>query len=398
MTRRIVEVRGRTYQIALDDPPPPGARLWGLVGARLTDEMTGGPPAGAITVEVPEGFAGMSPRVAVGGIVGLAGFPANVFSRLGSQFYDVPLRVRAEGYLPGAATVRVAQNAAFPAEFAPPPVAEIALHREPTVLHGRTVRASGMTTTPVAGAVVRVTGIWSRPPSASASAPPDPPNVVSLQPPLYAPRDAVAGELRLRNMIPVPDAPADRKGLLEEAPDGADTILLSNRIGLSVVNTLLIDAGNPDREEFIAIAAIEGGPSPDLPARVTLQHGLFHLHRRGVPVQRVNVQPLGAAHPLTVDAQAGDTCVFVNNVAGLSANDVVRLSGAGAGATAPDEHHRLGLFSATSDADGFYRLPPLSRIAQVRLRAENPPLSPVQLDGFRPDYNLRENRLDIVFR
>ena len=54
-------------------------------------------------------------------------------------------------------------------------------------------------------------------------------------------------------------------------------------------------------------------------------------------------------------------------------------------------------FSVSSDAAGYYRLPPLSRVAQLELRAERGALIPIQME-FRPDYRVRENRLDFTFR
>jgi hypothetical protein len=55
-------------------------------------------------------------------------------------------------------------------------------------------------------------------------------------------------------------------------------------------------------------------------------------------------------------------------------------------------------FSVTSDAAGYYRLPPLSRVAQLEVHAEK--IVGAQTfhatTVFRPDYQQRDNRLDFI--
>jgi len=84
----------------------------------------------------------------------------------------------------------------------------------------------------------------------------------------------------------------------------------------------------------------------------------------------------------------------LKGVAGLATATEVRISGG----AVPDEYHSLSRFSVTSDADGYYRLPPLSRVALVKLSARKkigPQTFAAELE-FRPDYALRENRLDLT--
>lgn len=155
----------------------------------------------------------------------------------------------------------------------------------------------------------------------------------------------------------------------------------------------MIDANKSDVAEYIAISAIVGASTATQPATITLDYALAYPHRRNALVQKVNPQPLGAQKQVAQEALDGDTCVFLNDVTSLMTGSQVRISGG----PNPDEYHHLSLFSVTSDADGYYRLPPLSRVAQLKIRAEKALLSPVEME-FRPDYTLHENRLDFVFR
>ena len=59
---------------------------------------------------------------------------------------------------------------------------------------------------------------------------PDPPNIVSLRPPLYFDREAATGDLNLSNLQPLP---GEDKSLLDDVLEGADLIRLSNSQNLA---------------------------------------------------------------------------------------------------------------------------------------------------------------------
>lgn len=387
MARTVVTVGNRAYSFSPDDPVPVAGRDWAVVRLRLTDELTGTAPLRAIALSARQ--AGLYPRLAQDGLAALVGVPRNIFPALATQSYTVDLSVQAEGYVPREAQVQVPQDNRFLASFTPPPLVTLALHREPVVISGRTVRVSAGITQPVAGATVTVTGVWRTAPPANQIVPADPPNLVLLQPPLYSPRAALTGHLRRQNLSPVA---GDDKQLFEAAPAGANPIRLSNRQNLAVGDLLLIDADNPDLAESLAITAIKGASTPDQPARVTLAYPVVYPHRQNALIQKLNPQAPGFNQPLADAAIAGDSCVFLNSVSGLAGFSQIRLSGG----PNPAEYHSIRLFTATSDADGYYRLPPLSRVAQLAVRAAKAPLTPVQTE-FRPDYTVRENRLDFIF-
>jgi hypothetical protein len=99
-----------------------------------------------------------------------------------------------------------------PSDFNPTDLGNLELHRQPTVIYGRAVQANAVAFTPLTGASIAVTGIWRTPPPANMTIAADLPNIVSLQPPLYAGRTAGIGRLRSRNLHAVPDTPPRRSG------------------------------------------------------------------------------------------------------------------------------------------------------------------------------------------
>lgn len=253
-----------------------------------------------------------------------------------------------------------------PSNFAPTRLGDVTLHRQPVVIRGRVVRVSSGIT-PLAGATIRVTGIWRKAPPANLTVPADPPNLVSLHPPIYFDRMPGTAQLRRRNLPGLPDTPANEKRLLEHVSPGSRDIFLTNQVGLSMTSILLIDVANPELVEFVEVDTVTGGATPDLPVRIALKHALAFEHRAGALVQVANAHPLGAILQFAQAAQSGDTCVFLANLSGLAAGNEARITGG----PNPDEYHRVNLFSVTSNADGYYRLPPMSRVAQLEILAEH---------------------------
>lgn len=388
MTRRVETVNSKVYVFSPDNTQPLGQRFWAIVRARVIDELTGQPPLSAITIE--SDALHLAPRVARDGLVGLVGIPQQVFPALASQDYPLMLKVKAVGYISREASFTISKNANFPTNYTPPPPVDLVLHRRPTVIAGRVVRASGNTTTPISGAVIRVTGVWRKPPPANMAIASDPPNLAWLQPPLYSGRDTVSGRLELGNL---PAILADDKLLLDDVSEDTNPIRLSNQQNLNPGDILMIDSDQPDIAEYITIKTIAGAGTATQPATITLDYPLLHAHRKNARVQKVNPQPLGPQKQFTQEVLAGDTCVFLNNVTGFTTGNQVRITDG----TNPAEYHQVSLFSTISDAEGYYRLPPLSRVAQLEIRAQHGGLTPVQME-LRPDYTLHENRLDFILR
>ena len=388
MSRRTIQLGNRAILFSPDDPIPPVRRLQAVVSMRVTDELTGGPPDSPLSLEVKE--RGLFPRVTSGGLAGLVGVPQEVFPGLKTQAYSLHLRIRADGYVGRDIVVQVPQNPAFPATFTAPQ-RNLALHRDPVVIAGRTVQSVTNAATALGGATLTVTGIWRTAPPAHVTVAADPPHLVSLQPPLYADRAALTQSLRRRDL---PSAAGPSKTLLDDLLPGTNPIRLSDQQGLSAGDILLIDADQPDLAEYIAIKTVPVTSTADQPTLIMLDYAVRHAHRRGAVVQEVVPQPPGVQRQFTVNAIVGDTCVFLDALTGLAAAQEVRITGP----PGLDEYHKLRLFSVTSDANGYYRLPPLSRVAQLEMHAEK--TVGVQTFTttitFRPDYRQRENRLDLT--
>jgi hypothetical protein len=388
MTRRIVNVESRAYLFSPDEQPAPAERTWAVVRARVIDEMTAEPPLTQITVETDR--KELTPRTAAGGLVGLVGAPLRVFPELDLQGYPVGFTVGARGYVTLRETVNVAQNINFPGEFAPTDHGTLALHRDPVVITGRTVLAAGGTTTPVVGATVSVTGVWPTLPPANVVVPADAANLVSLLPPTFFAHTAPTATLHRRDLTPVV---GEDKLLLSHAPAGSLTLAVSDRVNLGVGNVVALDESDPERTEFLVVQSVAGASTDTQPATATLAYATARAHYEGAVLRRVMPQMAAADNHLTRDCIAGDTCLFLDGTLGLGGASVVELTGGGGSA----EYHLVRRFTVTSDADGYYRLPPLARVAQAELLAQDGAHPDIAVT-VAPDYGGGVHRVDFVFR
>ncbi|HTX91819.1 MAG TPA: hypothetical protein VMC09_11460 [Anaerolineales bacterium] len=386
MNRLDVTLNDAVTTVALDDPVGVANRNWGVVALRVVDELTGEPPRGSISLTCSN--PALTTRVAEDGLVGLAAVPAKVFPGLKTVSYSAGLTIQAAGYLGMSLTATLPINPAFPASFDPLILPDLPLHRLPIVFRGRTMRlvAGNLQVAPAAS--VRVSGVWRSLPPANVVIPAEAPNLIALSQPLYANRANAISSLARRDLAAVA---GDDKQMMDSLPAGTTTLRLSNRHGLTIGDVLLVEGNRPDREEFLSILAINGGSTPDQIAQISLQFPTALSHRQGSLVQQaVNSGPLGAANTFTQDGIPGDTTVFLNGLVGLTPANQVRISGGAA-----DEFHGFQIYAGQSDPNGYYRLPPLSRVAQVELQAT---------DGIHtvktivsPNYEQPENLVDFVF-
>jgi hypothetical protein len=387
MSRRTVQLDNRTILFSRDDPVPPVNRMQAVVKVRVTDELTGTAPNGRMTLAVKE--HGFLSRLGSDGFGGLIGIPQQFFQALQPPDYPVHLTISAERYLSRELEQNIPKGN-FPLTFTPPEI-DVSLHRHPVFIAGRTARLINNASTPLAGAQISVTGIWRTPPPANVVVAPDPPNIVALQPPLHVDRPALTQSLAPRDLTPVM---GNDKALMDDIAASANPIRLSNRLGLTLGDILLIDAAQPDLAEFIAIKTFPTTAPAEQPTAVTLDHPVIFSHRRGAIVRQVSPQAPGASRNITVEAFSGDSCLFLSALTGLSGAAEVEITGA----PGPDEYHKVMQFTVTSDADGYYRFPPLTRVAQLEIHAEK--VVGVQTfqatTTFRPDYHQRDNRLDFM--
>lgn len=388
MPRQVVQTDLLTYTVSPDGQLLPGDQLSALAGVHLTDELTGRAPDGHVSIDADIAYS--SRRIAEGGIAGVVGIPRRAFPALASSNYTANLTVTVDGFVPVAVPIAVGLEGPpnpFPQRFTPPPLAEVALHRQPIVFTGRVMQSSGAGLTPGAGATVAITGIWRTPPTPTSAPAPDAPDIVSLRPALYAARTAAAGTLTAQSLTPIV---GDDKTLTAYINVGDNPVGISNSNNLNVGDVVVIDPDDVYLSEYLAIKSIVAGSTPSQPAAITLGIAPSIAHRLGAIVRKVTPGALAPAVALAQDAIAGDACVFLVGVGGLTPSQQAAIT---SGAD-PAEYHAVLLFSAVADADGYYVLPPFSRVAQVKIRAALGALG--QDVVVQPDYSLTENRLDFL--
>jgi hypothetical protein len=456
MSRATVIANDRVYTIAPDDGPLLGERSWAIISGRLVDEVSGEAPAAPPQVTPLQ--AGIEVRVAADGAFALVARPFVRFLRLGAPAYSVDFFIAVKDFLPMSlragvsmsqrqiaapapaigATLMTLNNTAglhagqtlligpmgptqetallanlVPAsnqltltaglqhahgvgdpvvtdEFSPLELGAILLHREPVTIRGRAFRRDVVSNTsvPVANAKIAVQGFWRMLSEVRQHLPAHPPSLVALAPGLYAAR-ATGATLVVLDLPPVS---GDDKLLLADVSAGASSIRLSNIIGIAINTILLLDSGQPDKVEYLRVSVIEAGVGVGEAATIGFDFPLRFAHRAGARVQRVIPQAPGAGKTVTVDAAIGDSTAFLSNVAGLATAMTVRI----ADGVQPDEYQRVRTYEVASDAAGYFQLPEITRIAQLRVQASAPAMTALTID-VQPDYTERGNWLDIGF-
>jgi len=380
MTRRTIDTLDYIYTVAPDVDLPVAQRMWAMVIAQLTDELNGNAPDGPIRLACDN--HNFITRVGAGGFVGLAGVPATVVPLLRLQNYPVTLSVFADGYVPDSQQRNIPFNLSFPTIFTPLDLGIWALHREPTSIFGSVNLATSTGALPVAGASLTVTSLWRQ-----VGQPAVPFDVLTLSGILAAARPAAS---TVQQVTMTPAGPAYQ--LVSEAEPASSSVLLSNTVGLGPGSVLGFDVTDPDRAEFATVASISGSVVPTQPAIVTLTLPLGFLHFALIPVTPFTPVIGGPANTVAVDAIAGDRVLLLNQpVTGIATGDVVAITGGGA----PVEYQTADLFAATSDALGNYRLPLLSRVAQLDLKCDDGVHAPVT-QRVIPQYGIAYNRVDFL--
>lgn len=284
--------------------------------------------------------------------------------------------------------------------WTPADLGVIGLRRRPVTLHGRAVRRDAATNTdvPVANATIAVTDFWwtlasfrtLQPGSMTQPNPALRAFALGVEPGIYAARVAGVGQLA---ELALQSPSGDDHLLMAAANAGDTTIRVSDRQLLTPGTLLRIDPDQADIAETLRIVGISGWGTPDQPGVATLAFPLRNDHRVNARVVRVLTPfPPGPNKVLRREAAPGDRCVFVSDLAGLATDNDMQITGG----TAPDEHQRIALLTAVSDADGYFRFPALHRIAALRLHATAAALLALDFE-VQPDYGQLESWLDVVF-
>ena len=376
----------RTYIVSPEERLRVSRLAQAIVSARIEDELTLGPlssPPFARTT-----FPKVQAKATPDGIGGISGVPEIAFPALQAQSYQIDLRIGARGYLNFERVVTLGPQPGFPAAFAPIDLGVVRMHREATILKGRVTRAVATDKAPVPGAILTMTGLWRTAPPANVVVAADPPNIVSLQPGVYFDRSSAGGAIRSRGLAPVP---GDTRTLVEDVLARAIAARVSNRQGIVAGTILEIESGDPSKAEYLTVQSVTAASAPDQPADITLEYGPRMDHRIGAELRRVTPQAPGPDNALLTDTVAGDACALAAALNGIAGAQTVEIHGGGA----PAEYHRVSLFVTTADADGFYRLPPLNRVAQVQIQADDG-VSPFE-QVVAPDYAFYENIVEFTF-
>lgn len=359
---RIENVGSTSWAFTPDRLVRAGERLRALLRARLVDEVSGEPVRTPTRLSSPN--PGLRVRLASDGLVGLVAEPAQVLPQLAATAVDLALDVRSEGFLPRTLAGTLGPIAGFPDDFAPLDLGDVALHRGGVAISGRVLQNQSPTPVPLAGAAIGIDAIWSHrpPPLWLPPALAEAPNVMAATPGLYAAR-AIGTALRERTML----LAAATKRLLEPLVAGQTRLILSDGDGLVAGALLALDIDDGERIELITIAAIAPSVAADEPARITLAHPAAHLHRDGVRCTVAAPQPPGNLAALGREALPGDGTLFLAAAPNLGSGDWIEIDD---GVQAP-EYQRVERYGAVSDADGYFRLPPIARVAIVRLLVQH---------------------------
>ena len=388
MAREVVVAGDLPYTVNFDDPRRRGDLFQSLVLAELSDELTGNPVAAP--VEVTTNLAGARARTGRNGVAGLVGIPVRVFPRLDAQPYPFDVRFEVDGFLPLVRTpVTVVQQPTFPDTFADENLGLVELRRQPVSFTVRALEPDlPNPPRPVANATIEVSRLWRL--VADLGNAPIAADIVALRPGLYAPRPQPATTFELVTLNPV--AEPDRL-LTSGAPAGSRAIAVSNVGALTATDVVGIDRADPDRAEHIIVDSIVGPSDPNSPATLVLAHPTQFAHRQNVLVRAVTPVSLGPPGVnLTDEGFAGDPTVFVSATAAFAGAPFVRINGG----TADDEFVTVLPYSVVTGADGYGRLPPITRVAAIELVANAPGPISAPATAVTPNYLVSENHAHLT--
>ena len=279
----------------------------------------------------------------------------------------------------------------------PVQLGDIALRRRPVVIRGRTVVRTNTGTTHVANATVAISGIWRSLDDIRHHLPAMPATIViSITPGLYDPK-APGTDL---DEIPLTDIVGDDKTLLKPVESKETQMALSD--GINVVagtSVVAIDPEDSERRERLLVSALESTLTASDPVNVTVNYPLRKEHAWGCRVAHVTPgAPASTTKHLTEQTAPGDQTLFLDDIAFAADTGVARVGGA-----ASVEFQQFARYQVTSDADGYFALPPLHRIAQIEIEASAAGHQAINAANnntilLQPDYTKPENWLDVMFK
>lgn len=306
-----------------------------VLGAALDDGLT-------VTTDRPD----LASDVKTQGLYAVAGYAKQVFPRINTMNYSVNVEFSAPGFASQTLSVAIPQNTLFPV------LAPVALRRLPVQLQGRVVKNS--LRTPIPGALV--TSGDSPQPSAA-------PPALALRVPLAAghPSGATVQAVTL--------AVVGSAQLQQPAAAGTTVLDLSTRTGLAPGVLVQVANGSQTLLEYGVVDHLGAGNASQA-GQVFLTQPLIRSYGADAltTIQFFTAALTGVATQLTDDADVGDGVLLAAQW--LTASTLVVDPNTPAAA----EYHELG---ALTDADGYYALGGLGRVASLFLYATQGALNQV---------------------
>lgn len=362
--RRIVNVDSRPVTVAPDDPVDDYDRWQALVIGRAVDELSGRP----VDVNCSSPTIRSEARGGAGGVFGIAGRPRNVLA--GSRWTMI---LSADGFAPKTLEGPFAAGMVS--------LGDIELQRAPVSLFGSaSVRPENK---PLNNVIVSLDGIKRRESDAESA-----PDIVALDVPLAAQRPTPT-TVKTVTLADQPLAAGELPLQLAKAVEsGSSTIDLVDVAAVADGQTLRL--GDLDME-FVTVASVEKDKR-----RANLETSVMVRRSISSPVAKQTVID-GAATALLMDGEIGDVVLFVAQAA-IPTRRAVRIQTAGA----PDEIRVAIPYQTTTLADGLWKFPPISRVAEVVLKVTRPShtlFPPVATDpSVRIDYGNHTQRCNFVLK
>ncbi|HEY4943552.1 MAG TPA: hypothetical protein VII56_19145 [Rhizomicrobium sp.] len=306
----------------------------------------------------------------------------------------------------GQVTLAAALSVAFAAgsDALPlPPDQAIVLHRDPIAIRGRVSKRTGTSIAPLANADISLSKLWRQAPAAGTMPPPEPPvrtappppppwpaPIGAIWPPLYVDMPDTA-QLEVEDRPIDPAMPA--KSLLDDTAAGATRVRLSDAIALAVGDVIMVDADDDGRCEIVEVAVISLSATPNDWAIATLSNPLALSHRHGRIVRRLQATIPAPMRQLNYAGAKGDTALLIDMTA-IAGTHQVRI--VDSGPPVARSYHRLSAMTAKSDAEGFFRLPPLSRAGKIEIFAKDSLSAASVAAELVPDYTVPETQIDLI--
>jgi len=460
MARRIIDIDGVPVTISPLEPPSVGRRHAAILTVIVTDETTGRAPLAPVWADLSRPLPSAGIRAVDAGVVGVEGKPAEAFSptlavsqtisldigapRFTTRHLDVTLQsslrsltgpsgavlsldsaaglaagmrlllgtpdstgaeiatISATGPAPNQVTLVVAPTITFPSGSAVQPLPAdqaLALHPVPVMIEGCVLKRSGANITTLANASVRLSKLWIEVPPAGSTVQPEPPTPGVFPPPPWDPPIGAVwppayADFPKGSAVEFEDRPVDSamppKTILDDAPPGTTQLRFSDASALAFGDVVAIDADDDGRREIVEVTNIALTGSAADWARITINNPLQLLHRSNAIVRRLQSVAPSLTRTLNYDAALGDGALLFDTTAVTGSHQVRLVDGT------RHAFHRVSIYSATSDAQGYYRLPPVTRAGRIELAAKDSGSAAHVEVEIVPDYSLDPSRQDLT--